>query len=492
MRRLLCIVLALSCLLTVVGCTSGSDVSEPLTSDGDSPTPQDAPQTFAIPYSKEDTLNPYAATTEVNLNLASLLYDSLTVIDDTFTPRLSLAASVTATDATHLAVTLREGAVFSDGSAVTAADVKASYDAARAAENYQKLVSNVIAATVDRKSGGIVFTLAKGDPNAAACLSFPIYKATADTAAVGEAPVGGGAYVYTVGENGAYLAANPRAKGEPKYATVPLRHLPNSDSMYYGLASGNITYYYNDLNTGEVPRVSGASAKVDMNALVYLGVNGARESLANPTVRRALSKLTDRDALAYTGFAGWATAATLPFHPKWSGVQGIDPIFGKQELADAVELLKTAGQSKLELELIYSIDSGNRGTLVDTVRTQLESAGLRVTVTPLSYAEYLARLQSGEYDLYIGEIRLTANMDLDAFFDGGDARYGIRADSPAAEAYRRYRSGEGTVQEFITAFGEDMPYIPLCWRCGFAAYDRRLLSVTPHGYDPYYGFTAWH
>ena len=247
MRRLLCIVLALSCLLTVVGCTSGSDVSEPLTSDGDSPTPQDAPQTFAIPYSKEDTLNPYAATTEVNLNLASLLYDSLTVIDDTFTPRLSLAASVTATDATHLAVTLREGAVFSDGSAVTAADVKASYDAARAAENYQKLVSNVIAATVDRKSGGIVFTLANGDPNAAACLSFPIYKATADTAAVGEAPVGGGAYVYTVGENGAYLAANPRAKGEPKYATVPLRHLPNSDSMYYGLASGNITYYYSFL-----------------------------------------------------------------------------------------------------------------------------------------------------------------------------------------------------------------------------------------------------
>ena len=36
-------------------------------------------------------LNPYAATTEVNLNLAGLLYDSLTVIGDGYMPQLSLA-----------------------------------------------------------------------------------------------------------------------------------------------------------------------------------------------------------------------------------------------------------------------------------------------------------------------------------------------------------------------------------------------------------------
>lgn len=479
-------------MLTVFGCSSASDVSEPTSSDGEEPTLQDSPQTFAVPYSKEDTLNPYAATTEVNVNLAGLLYDSLTVIDDKFEPQPSLAATVTATDVTHLTVTLREGAVFSDGSAVTAADVKASFDAARTAGNYQELLKNITAAAIDRASGSITFTLAKGDPNAAACLSFPVYKASTNTTAVGEAPIGGGVYVYTVGENGAYLAANPYWKKPPEYTTVPLRHLPNSDSMYYGLASGNITYYYNDLNTGEVPRVSGASAKVDMNALVYLGINSERAALSQPAVRQALSKLADRDSLAYTGFTGWATAATLPFHPNWGGVQDAQPIFGEQDLAGAVDLLKDAGQSKLKCELIYSLDSGNRGALVDTVRTQLESAGMQVTVTPLPYTEYLARLQSGQYDLYIGEIRLTANMDLDVFFDEGDARYGIRADSPSAEAYRRYRAGEGTLQEFITAFSQDMPYIPLCWRCGFAAYDRRLLSVTPHGYDPYYGFADWH
>lgn len=490
MRRLLCVFLAVACVL-IGGCTPGTTVSEPVSSAPEAVTPQESPKVFALPYSKEDTLNPYACTTEANAYLATLLYDSLTVVDGAFMPRLSLAATVTPTDATHLTVTLRQGVTFSDGTAVTAADVKASFDTARKSEQYKELLKNITAAAVDRKSGAITFTLAKGDPNAAACLSFPILKAGKNTVAAGEAPLGGGLYVYTVGDNGASLVANPHYGKTPRYATVTLRHLPNTDSMYYGLASGSITYYYDDLNVGDTPRVSGASAKVDMNALTYLGINSGRGALSDPTVRQALNLLIDRTALAASAYSGWALPATLPVHPHWGTVGDIEPLFGGQDLAAATERLDALEQKKLKLEMIYSTDSQNRGTLVDMVRTQLESAGIRVTAVPLTYADYLARLQSGQYDLYIGEIRLTANMDLSPLFDGA-ARYGVAADGAAAQAYARYRAGEGTLQEFFTAFGEEMPYVPLVWRCGFAGHDRRMQTVTPNGYDPYYGFADWH
>ena len=489
-RRLLCMFLAVACALISVGCTPSADVSDPVSSAPEEQIKSESPKVFALPYSKEDTLNPYAATTEANVFLAGLLYDSLTVIDDAFMPQLSLAASVTPTDATHLTVTLRQGAVFSDGTAVTAADVKASFDTARNSKQYKEQLKNVTAAAVDRKSGAITFTLAKGDPNAAACLSFPILKSGKNTTAAGEAPLGGGLYVYTAGDNGALLTANPHYGKTPRYATVALRHLPNTDSMYYGLASGSITYYYDDLNVGDTPRVSGASAKVNMNALVYLGINSSRTALGDPTVRRAFNLLVDRTTLASSAYSGWALPATLPFHPNWGGVKDTEPLFGGQDLAAALQLLDTAGQKKLKLEMIYSTDSANRGTLVDTVRTQLESAGIQVTAVPLSYTDYLARLQNGQYDLYIGEIRLTANMDLDPLFVGA-ARYGIAADGAAAQAYARYRTGEGTLQEFLTAFGENVPYIPLVWRCGFAGHDRRMQSVTPNGYAPYYGLADW-
>ena len=48
-----------------------------------------------------------------------------------------------------------------------------------------------------------------------------------------------------------------------------------------------------------------------------------------------------------------------------------------------------------------------------------------------------------------------------------------------------------TVDGFVQAFNEELPYIPLCWRCGFAAFDRRLSVVTPHGYNPFYGMEQW-
>ncbi len=491
MRRWLCLALGALCVLTAVGCTAQTAVSSPSSGTSSGGIPSDAPRVLAISYNREDTLNPYATVSEVNLSLAGLLYDSLTVIDGAFMPQPSLAAAVTAPDATHLAVTLRKDAVFSDGSAVTAADVTASFEAARSSANYDELLRNVASVAVGR-DGVLTFTLKTGDPYAAACLSFPVMKAATATKEIGKAPLGSGVYCYAAEENGAYLTANPYGRTKPRYATVPLRHLPNTQSMYYGLASGNITYYYNDLNSGDMPRVTGASAKVNMNALLYLGLNSSHEVLQQPTVRQAISRLLDREALVTTGCAGWALPATTPFHPVWGAAKEAAPLFGKQDLAGALELLGDAVPKKLSLELIYSLDSGNRGALADMVRTQIESAGMQVTVTPLAHTDYMARLHSGDYDLYIGEIRLTANMDLSPMLDGGEARFGVAADDAAAIAYRQYRAGEATQEAFMKAFGESMPYVPLCWRCGFAAYDRRLLTVTPHGYAPYYGLENWH
>lgn len=76
--------------------------------------------------------------------------------------------------------------------------------------------------------------------------------------------------------------------------------------MYYGLTSGNITYYFNDLSSGVLPRVTGASAAVDMNALLYLGVNSASAGVSNAAVRQAISGLIDRKSLVESAFSGWA------------------------------------------------------------------------------------------------------------------------------------------------------------------------------------------
>ena len=497
MRRWLCLVTALLLVIAITGCADPLTESQPL-STGEEPAPApERPAAFAVSFSEDDTLNPYSTGTEANLQLAGLLYDSLTVIDGAFTPQVSLASSLEFTDATHIEVKMRSDAVFSDGTPVQVTDVTASYQAARTSRHYKALLANVVSVKANARTKVITFTLAKADPHATACLSFPVYKASSATADKGKAPIGGGAYMLMEEDGKLYLQRNPRRTEPALYARIGLRHLPNADSMYYGLASQDITYYYDDLNSGDIPRVSASSAAVDMNALFFLGVNGGREPLRSSAVRRAISTLIDRSTLASTTYSGWAKAATLPFHPSWSAVTTLAGLSPTRNLTQALELLSSggygtgAGQKELALELIYCVDGPYRGVAAEFVRSELHSAGIRLTVVPLSYSDYKSRLSAGAYDLYLGEVRLTANMDLSPLFAGGSAGYGVPADSVAAAAYRRYLNGEVPLEEFVTVFLDDMPYVPLCWRSGFAAYDRRFSSVTPHGYDPYYGFINW-
>lgn len=247
MRRVLCLLLAAAMLLGFAGCAGGTGTSAPTSgppvSDASTHT---GPANFAVAYSREDTLDPFAAQTAVNVALAGLLYSGLTAIDGSFTPQLALAESVERTDATHLKATLRRGAVFSDGSAIQPSDVVTSFQQARSSANYRALLENVTAATADKKANTVVFTLASADPHAEACLSFPVVKAGTLTTQA-RCGTGGRRAVYAEDRWGrGQPQCNPYAGSTPPVYHRGLRHLPNADTMYYGLTSGNITYYFND------------------------------------------------------------------------------------------------------------------------------------------------------------------------------------------------------------------------------------------------------
>ncbi len=497
--RFRCCIVAL-CLVALTAC--GNPPDDPDTSGatlptGDTPTasaPADSLAAFGLGYSKEDTLNPYATQTEVNLQLATLLYDSLTVVDNEFFPQLSLATSVEVTDPTHLVATLRPGAVFSDGSPVTVADVTTSFWQAKASANYKVLLTGITTAAADAKAGTVTFTLASPDPYAKACLSFPIIKASTLTHEAGKAPVGGGTYYLVSDDSGTRLEVNPHSSGAPRFSTVTLHHLPNSENLYYGLSSGEISYYFDDLSSGTVPRVTGASVSVNMNALLFIGMRSDHPALSQPAVRDALSRGLDRTAIVGSACAGWATPSDQPFHPAGYTAKELNPTTPKRDLEGAIDALQQAGyggdKPPLKLELIYSTDKAGRGVAAELIRSQWEGAGVTVTLTPLTYEEYLGRLNAGQYDLYLGEVQLAANLSLQPLFSGA-ASYGVDRAGHAATVYSAYLAGDNTLEDFLTAFGEDKPFLPLCWRGGFAAYDRRLTTVTPAGYNPYYHFAHW-
>jgi len=493
--RRLSLILAMLLVLNLCGC---SDLPQSVTHPAeDTTTPQEenasAPLQMALAYSHDDTLNPFAATTEVNSQLTGLLYESLMVLDENFIPQLGLAASVEQPDATHLTVTLRKGAVFSDGSKVTPEDVVTSFQEAKKTDRYRALLSNVT--TAKKEGSRVQFALVSADPNARACLTFPVVKGSTLTDKPAKAPLGSGVYKLKTTDSGLALVQNKRHPESPAFQEITLCHLPTNTARQHALASGEITYYYDDLSEGDTPRITGASRKVDTTTLVFVGLNGNRGKLKTAVVRRALSLMLDRTALTQAAYGEWAMASAAPVHPRWDWMSQVDTT-ADRDLDGATTLLEQAGcpskeGKRLTLELIYVVTRSDRTRMAEQLRTQAKKAGVILTLVPLSEKEYRSRLKSGKYDLYLGESRLTADMSLRPWLAGGSTSYGVSRSGPAAKAYARYLKEELSLEKLMTVFAEETPYIPLCWRYGVAGFTRRLTVVTPTGQDPYAGVAQW-
>jgi len=72
--------------------------------------------------------------------------------------------------------------------------------------------------------------------------------------------------------------------------------------------------------------------------------------------------------------------------------------------------------------------------MANAIARELEKCGLAVTVNSVTADKLVNNLRWGKYDLFLGQTRLSANMDLSAFFhQSGTLNYGGLAD-PAAYA----------------------------------------------------------
>ena len=123
----------------------------------------------------------------------------------------------------------------------------------------------------------------------------------------------------------------------------------------------------------------------------------------------------------------------------------------------------------------------------------LSKANITVNITALKESDYKKAVQSGKYDMYLGEIKLTDSMNISSILmEKGSVSYGINTSSKSSKAYEAYLNGSSDIFKFIEVFNEDVPFIPLCFRSGIAAYTRSLkYSNKAHINDIYADIDEW-
>lgn len=425
--------------------------------------------TLSLAYSNADTFNPFTCKTSANLQILRLVYDGLFKLDAAYNPVPNLAIDGSVENNT---VTVNLGSFsFSDGSPVSVTDVKASFESAKASPAYAARLANF--ESVGAFEGNIlVFELKNSDPYALSCLDFPVVKG----GDVADLACGSGRYVPQKTGDGIIMTANASKPGfDPILKTIKLLPIKDKNAIVSSLEVGNTCFNYNDLSSGIYSRINAHGVEMGINSFVYLAFNSASDIFSNELVRQAVNLSVDRAEIVTTAFQGHARETYSPFNPDWYMVASKDLIV-TQSAQNAAELIAQSGTDITEREITFIINSENPFKLEtgELVVDYLEELGFEVNLRKLKSAEIVDALNEGDYDIYLGEAKLTPNMDLSPLFMGGVASFGISNISSTSKRYSQLLSGDCEIMDFINTFSEDMPIIPLCYRNAAAFYTNSI------------------
>ncbi|MBQ7714205.1 MAG: ABC transporter substrate-binding protein [Oscillospiraceae bacterium] len=507
MRRLLSLALVCALCLPLAGCLAPEpaepeafwEVSEPDVSAPDSAAEEPV---FTLPYLSSQTLDPIACSDGVQQVVGSLLYEGLFALDEGFSAENALCASY-AVSANGLTYTfaLRGDAAFSDGSPLTAADVLAAYRRAKASERYAARFANIVAMRVSREA--FVVTLLRADSALPALLDIPIVKSGTEKDAV---PLGTGAYRFVSGEGGAYLARSESWWGDggglPE--RIALSPAKDADTAVYLFSARRAHLLTADL-LGDTPAASLGGVALDdadTTALLFLGFNTRSAALADKTLRAAMGAALDRETVAATLLAGHARAAQFPISPASPLYPAaLEAAYAPDAYAAALEARRPSGakaptsDAPLELTLLVNEENTFKTALADYLAQALTKSYLSVTPVALPWAEYLDALKNRRFDLWLGEVRLTADWNLAPLIGAGGAlNYGGYADAATDAALAAFLAdeSEATAAALCERLAAETPLLPIAFKSVSVLTPAGLIDgVSPTATRPLRALERW-
>jgi peptide/nickel transport system substrate-binding protein len=428
--------------------------------------------TLKLPFSVNDSLNPFYAVSEVNSQLEAVLFQPLYKIDSGYN-EVPVLASNGKVKGNLITVTIND-AYFSDSSRITAEDVVYSFSKALESEKYSSLLYLIQSATV-QDAQTVVFEMASKNEFALSLLTFPIVKnLTAEDK--NKVPTGSGPFVVRDANTLVKSSVNTNAKIQK----ITLVDVSKAVNQAYVLQTGEISFCFDTLQGGVYHKINAVTRSVLMNNLVYLGFNSGNTALADKNVRAAIASAVDIEQTVQNAFGGNAVATRLPFNPNWSRSKDIN---ASLNAASALSFLEKSGYNKLgfdgirsdgetllEFKILVNKDNAFRVNTARLIANSLNDLGMRVSVNAVDFKSYSEAVENGNFDMYIGEVKLGADMNLDTFFfEGGLCSAGINPEGESAVAYTDVLSGKMTVEAFSGVFMRDIPFAPLCFRTGIAA-----------------------
>lgn len=466
------------------------------------PTGAATDELFCLSWYPNESLNPITGTSDCNLLFAPLVYEGLFEVDPDFKAQNVLCESYTvSSDLLTYDFTLKKGVTFHDGSSLAASDVVYSLEQAMASgSRYASRLYDIASVSA---SDALSVTVELNSPSAALplLLDVPIIK----SGTMGQqSPVGTGPYYLTSDGESYYLAAySGWWQGAKQPATrIFLLGASSADEVSDAFAL-NKTDLIPEIE-GHVFHMDYERAEYTSTVMQYIGVNINSEVFYKKTARQAITYAIDRASIAGSG----TVAAVLPANPASDGLEALSEAYS-YNLQTAKSVLSSGGFTDYGSDGILDFDNGSymKDCTVDLVvdsgqedcvsaakliAEALTSIGISTTVRVLDWDSYQTAIENGDYDIYYGRVRLTADFDLTQLVGtGGSLNYSYYSDSDMDSLLKSYLSGQA-VSELYTYLMEEAPIVPVLFEKEAVLLGRSsAIGLNPTQYNAFYKISDW-
>lgn len=350
-------------------------------------------------------LNPMLVRTNPEYMIAEMLYSGLTTLGLDMTAQPDLATAWSANDdATEWTFTIRENAKFSNGDAVTTADVVASFekllDPETAAPGRRNL--GPIASVTAQEGNTVVFTTEAPFADLPVALTYPTAKILpasvikSDFDSLAQTPVGSGPFKM-VAFNADQSAIFERrddyfVPGEPYLDGVEVLTFPDAAGSTAALLAGEVDLMQ-DVQPTDFKRIAAADGidglRTPSGRFLDVVMDTQVKPWSDPRVRQALSMSVDREAMVELVAEGYGTPGNdSPVNAAYAyfsegAAKVYDPEGAKALLADA------GYPDGLQLELVASEKPGYRSAMAVVLREMAKPAGFDISVKTMDHPTYL-------------------------------------------------------------------------------------------------------
>ncbi len=453
-KRVLVLFLILCISVAICSCKDNSDVDTGPVFEGE----------ISIYAYTDTTINPLLTKHHTNTMAYSVIYSPLVKINADLTTENVLLESFTRSD-DGLSFTFRLGNhKFSDGSSVTSDNVITSLNLIKNnPESCFYQIFDYISSYKKISDKEFSVKLSYPNTNIVTLLNFPVVKDE-------KSNIGSGPFkVKRITDEAVFLTANASSPTIANLKDVTVKIFPDKDVCEDAFSNNEIDLINTDINN-----LAKFSSKTDIvnykyvsDDFTFLGFNCENELFADINVKKAIASLINKDKLCESIIVGHAIKTPTPFKAGSIYSHDYDYEYNSEKALEYLTLSELEF-SDITFNIVANQDNLSVKNTAEYIANTLKEHGMNVSVILLDKASYLSKINSGDFDAFIGEITMPSNGDISFLLTEGNMfKFTSGAVNNALFAFNANTdetSKKNAAKELNTTYLNTLPLISLYYK----------------------------